>query len=577
MTERYRDFAALGAALERGAPLPELMVVSCTSKSTTELQSIHAAAHRALLLLQAWAADERLAQSRLLVITRRAIAARAHEPVLDLAHAALFGLLRSVRAEHPERSLLSLDLDHGGLAAGALARVLGAEEPEIALRDGVLLVPRLIPERQTLLAVPRAAAYRLQVDPGGTLEGLTLVEQSEAETALVAGQVRVAMRAAGLNFRDVYPGEAGPLGMEGAGVVTEVGSGVTQLRPGDRVMGIFPAAFAPVAITDARTIVRMPAEWTYVQGASMPVVFLTAYYGLRDLGRLQRGERVLVHAAAGGVGMAAVQLARHMGAEVFGTASPSKWPSVRALGLDEDHIGSSRTLEFEPRFLRSTQGAGMDVVLDSLAREFVDASLRLLPRGGRFLEMGKTDIRDAELVSRQQPGVQYRAFDLTEAGPERIGQLLGELVELFERGVLTPLPTTSWDIRRAPEAFRHLAQARHVGKVVLTMPRPALGGEGTVLITGGTGTLGALVARHLVREHGVRHLLLCSRQGASAAGAQALQAELSEAGASVSIRACDVAQRDALEQLLASIGPEHPLSAVIHTAGALDDGMLRSL
>ena len=158
-------------------------------------------------------------------------------------------------------------------------------------------------------------------------------------------------------------------------------------------------------------------------------------------------------------------------------------------------------MEFEQRFLTATGGCGVDVVLDSLAGEFVDASLRLLPRGGRFVEMGKTDIRDAQQVAADHPGVVYRAFDLLEAGLDRIQQILAELVGLFGRGVLTPLPVTVWDMRGAVEAFRYMSQARHVGKVVLTIPQP-LDPRGTVLITGGTGTLGGVVARHVVAEHG---------------------------------------------------------------------------
>src|SRR5262249_41260288 len=150
---------------------------------------------------------------------------------------------------------------------------------------------------------------------------------------------------------------------------------------------------------------------------------------------------------------------------------------------------------------------GVDVVLDSLARDFVDASLRLLPRGGRFIEMGKTDIRDPQRVAADHPGVAYRAFDLAEAGSDRIQQMLAELIALFERGVLRPLPVPPTDPRDAPRAFRSMAQARHTGKLVLTVPRP-LAPHGSVLLTGGTGTLGALLARHLVHRHGVRHLVL---------------------------------------------------------------------
>ena len=249
----------------------------------------------------------------------------------------------------------------------------------------------------------------------------------------------------------------------------------------------------------------------------MPVAFLTAYYALVDLAGLRAGERVLVHAGAGGVGMAAVQLAKHLGAEVFATASPSKWETLRALGLDDAHIASSRSLEFRERFLEATGGCGVQVVLDSLAGEFVDASLDLLVEGGRFIEMGKADVRDPDVVAAAHPGVAYRAFDLMEAGGERIGVMLDELLGLFEGGALRGLPVAVWDVRRAPEAFRFMQQARHTGKIVLSVPS-ALDPAGTVLVTGGTGALGALTARHLVTGHGVRRLLLVSRRGAGGRG-----------------------------------------------------------
>ena len=171
------------------------------------------------------------------------------------------------------------------------------------------------------------------------------------------------------------------------------------------------------AVVDARLVTAVPPGWSLVQAAGVPVAFLTALYGLSVLAGVKAGDRVLVHAATGGVGMAAVQLARYWGAEVFATASRGKWDTLRAMGFDEDHIGDSRSLEFEGKFLAVTDGAGVDVVLDSLAGEFVDASLRLLVGGGRFIEMGKTDLRDPELVAAQHPGVRYRAFDLIRGRP----------------------------------------------------------------------------------------------------------------------------------------------------------------
>ncbi|WP_152345588.1 MDR/SDR family oxidoreductase, partial [Mycobacterium tuberculosis] len=301
----------------------------------------------------------------------------------------------------------------------------------------------------------------------------------------------------------------------------------------------------------------------------------TAYYAFIHLADVQPGQRVLIHAGTGGVGMAAVQLARHLGLEVFATASKGKWDTLRAMGFDDDHISDSRSLEFEDKFRAATGGRGFDVVLDSLAGEFVDASLRLVAPGGVFLEMGKTDIRDPGVIAQQYPGVRYRAFDLFEAGPDRIAQILAELATLFGDGVLRPLPVTTFDVRCAPAALRYLSQARHTGKVVMLMP--GSWAAGTVLITGGTGMAGSAVARHVVARHGVRNLVLVSRRGPDAPGAAELVAELAAAGAQVQVLACDAADRAALAKVIADIPVQHPLSGVIHTAGALDDAVVMSL
>ncbi|MFF7636307.1 type I polyketide synthase [Kitasatospora sp. NPDC008050] len=566
-----------------GAEAPGTVLLTAPQPLPGVPEATAATLERVLALLQEWLADDRFAATRLLVVTAGAVATDAGADLLDLPGAALWGLVRSAQTEHPGRIVLA-DLDGQPASWRALPGALDTGEPQLALRQGTAHAPRLVRAAAgEALAVPQAAGpWRLEITEKGTVDNLALLPGPEAAQALEPGQVRLAVRAAGLNFRDVlnalgmYPGGARFLGSEAAGTVVEVGPGVTRLVPGDRVMGMVTGGFGPLAVADHRVLVRIPRGWTFAEAAAVPVVFLTAFYALRDLAGLAAGESVLIHAASGGVGMAATQLARLWGAEVYGTASEAKQESLRAQGWPAERLASSRTLDFEEAFRTATGGRGVDVVLNSLAGEYVDASLRVLRPGGRLIEMGKTDIRPADQVAREHQGAHYRAFDLIEAGPERIQQMLTELVDLFEQGALRPLPITSWDVRHAREAFRHMAQARHTGKVVLTVPRP-WDPEGTVLITGGTGELGGLLVRHLVTERGVRHLLLTGRRGPQAAGAQALSAELTALGAHVTVAACDAADRAALAGLLASVPAEHPLTAVVHAAGVLDDGALASL
>ncbi|MGB3437106.1 MAG: SDR family NAD(P)-dependent oxidoreductase, partial [Actinophytocola sp.] len=564
-----------------GDRVPGTVVVPFLSRPSEadDLPAGTRAATTALLaILQRWVREDRFADAKLVVLTSGAVGGGLGDAVTDLCHAPLWGLVRAAQTENPGAFML-LDTDDPGAVGDVLPSVLAAGEPQVLVRRGKLTAARLVPATTTDVLSPPGDTWRLGTTGGGTIENLVLRDCPEARAPLADGQVRVSVRAAGANFRDVlialgmYPDPAADMGVEAAGVVAEVGPGVTRFAPGDPVMGAFSGAFGPVAVTDHRYLARIPDGWTFTAAAAVPVVFLTAYRGLVDLAAVKPGESVLVHAAAGGVGMAAVQLAQHLGAEVFGTASPGKQDALRALGLPDDHIASSRDLGFVRRFREVTGGRGVDVVLNSLAREFVDGSLDLTAEDGRFIEMGKTDLRSGDELAARWPRVSYEAFETLDAGHDRVREMLTEILALFERGALRPLPVRTWDVRRAPEALRFLSHAKHIGKIVLTVPVP-LDRDGTVLVTGGTGALGAKVARHLVTAHGMRHLVLASRSGE---GAEDVVEELTGLGASVSVLRCDVARREDVAALLAAIPADHPLTGVFHAAGAIDDGMLPAL
>ncbi|MGC0421413.1 SDR family NAD(P)-dependent oxidoreductase [Embleya sp. AB8] len=560
------DWVTLAANGDDRPAAPASATAALWACPTGELDDVLA---ETLRVLRQWLAEPDREDVPLVVLTRAD----------ELAHRAVTGLLRTARTEHPGR-FRHLDLDEHPSSQALLPAAMAADQAELSIRAGIAAVPRLVRAATSpALPAPADQPWRLALTYRGELDALSLTACPEVLRPLDAGEVRIAVRAGGLNFKAVLL-ELGMVAQdgwsslgEGAGIVLEVGAEVTGLAPGDRVMGLFTGGLGTVTISDRRLVVPMPKRLSFAQAAGVPVVYLTAYYGLADLAGLRAGESLLLHAATGGVGFAALQLARHWGAELFGTASAGKRDVLRAWGFADDHLADSRSLGYAAKFATTTGGRGVDVVLNALAHEHVEESLALLPRGGRFVEMGKTDIRDPEEIAERHPGVSYRAFDVMEAGFERIAEMLEEIRILFDEGALQPMPLTAFSVHRAPEAFRYLSQARHIGKIVLTVPAP-LDPDGTVLITGGTGALGGLVARHLVAEHGVRRLLLANRRGPTGDGVPELVADLRAAGAEVTVVACDVADRESVAELIRSA---HRLTGVIHAAGALSDGVLAAL
>lgn len=517
-------------------------------------------------------------------VTRGAVGTGSDDQVSELGSGPLWGLMRTARNEHPELTLRLVDVgeEPGDLDALVPALMLEAE-PECALRQGQVLAPQL--ERANSagdLVVPTDGMWRLEIAAKGRLDEPLLIK-SIADETLATGEIRASVKATGVNFLDVLNAlgmvEIPAFGLEFAGVVTDVGSSVKGLNVGDPVLGLARGSFASDVVTDARQVVRMPENLSFEEAATIPMTFLTAWYGLHVLGSMQPGEKVLIHAAAGGVGMAAVQLAQLHGAEVYGTASEPKWPALRELGLEDDHIASSRDLNFVEHFGKTAPGESFDIVLNSLAREFIDESLALLGNGGRFLEMGKIDLREQSWIAEHHPGVTYRVYNLPEAGPDRIQEMLISLAGLFAKGKLKPLPIRTFPMNCASDALRFMAQAKHVGKVVLVpaQQRCLVQPGGAVLVTGGVGGLGRYVAKWLVTEHEVKDLVLTSRRGLATPEAEPFVAELAELGAAATVVACDAADANSLEAVMSTFSQERPLRGVVHAAGVLDDGVLSAL
>ncbi|MGV0809598.1 SDR family NAD(P)-dependent oxidoreductase [Mycolicibacterium setense] len=567
---RFDDLNSLEQRITDGMAVPDAAYIAIAAPDTADnVASItRSLTYQTLRMVQQWLASDPLANTRLAIVTRNGIAID-DEPT-NLAHSCVWGLVRSAQSEHPGRLVL-IDIDSH--STPDWASLVATDQPQIVVRHNRAHTPQLSAAPTTPIG-----PWRLTVENRGSLDGLSLIGSGN-DRPLKPHEIRLHVGAVGLNFRDVlialnmYPGDA-PLGSEAAGTVLEVGRDVTGVSPGDRVMGLIPDCIGSIAIADHGMVVLMPDSFSFEQAAAIPVAYLTAFYGLHDLAQLKRRQRLLVHAGAGGVGMAAVNLARHWGAEIYATASPAKWDTLRAMGIEETHLASSRTTAFGEQFLKVTAGEGVDIVLNALAGDYVDTSMDLLPRGGQFLEIGKTDIRDRDQLARSHPGVSYQAFDVFEAGPQRLHEILQEIVTLFERKVLHPAPTRLWDMRQARDAFRFLREGHNIGKVVLTAPTFA-DPQGLVLITGGTGGLGAKLARHLVTHHGVRNLLLLSRRGQKAPGISTLTRELHALGARVQVRSCNIADRTQLTAVLESV--DQSVSAVVHAAGVLDDTMIESM
>ncbi|CAM2068430.1 SDR family NAD(P)-dependent oxidoreductase [Sulfidibacter corallicola] len=534
---------------------------------------------------------------------------------INLMGAPFWGLLQVLRLEHPELDGRLIDLGDGvegedvsGVAAALLAdsreresamlqrALLTQDEPRLAVRADEMYRARLAKPgglgRDTgkRLQRPQAENFALETRQAGILDELALVPAPRPQPG--PDQVEVAVVAAGVNFRDVlnamgaYPGGPEPMGGECSGVVTAVGEGVTRFAVGDPVVvGLTRGAFRKFVLEDQEFVAPLPVWLSHWDAVTLPITFLTAAYGLCHLARLAPGEKVLIHAGSGGVGLAAIQLAQQIGAEVYATAgSARKRRYLRALGVN--HVYHSRNLDFAAAMREHLGAEGLDVVLNSLVDDFIFKSMELLEPGGRFIELGKRMLLEPDQVPAH---IRYHHFDLGEECHRQPGlwrDLFEQVINDIAKGSLRPLPRTLFAVEEGPDAMRYMAQGKHVGKLVLQFDRvdkanrALVSATGAYLITGGLGGLGQRVARMLL-ESGAGRVVLMSRRTAT----PEIEIQLAElarmAGADpkalITARG-DVADANDVARVLADLPKDDfRWRGVVHAAGLLDDRVLARL
>ncbi|MEN9565214.1 MAG: hypothetical protein RLZZ69_410 [Cyanobacteriota bacterium] len=504
----------------------------------------------------------------------------------------VWGLGRTIRQEYSQLSCNLIDFE--SLKRENIPQILSElltsdGETQVAYHHQQRYVARLTPKDRTL-----DNPFRLQLSAYGTLDNLTLAPiQRQAPQE---GEIEIAVAASGVNFRDVlnalgvlkeYLQAMGfadstevPFGGECVGVVVAVGKGVTNFQVGDEVIAAQAVgSLSSHVIVNAKFAIAKPKNLTYTEAATIPTTFLTAYYGLHHLAKIKPGDKILIHAAAGGVGQAALQIAQQIGAEVYATASVGKWDFLKASGVK--YVMNSRNLDFAEQVMQLTDGKGVDLILNSLNGDFIPQNLGILAPNGRFVEIGKVGIWDRAQVAKQRADISYFPFDLLEVSdrdPDLIASMLAELRRQFVDGKLQPLPHQVFPIQQADDAFRYMAQAKHIGKVVISLPasHQVVKTDGSYLITGGMGALGLQVANWLAEE-GARHLILLGRSQPSRSAQPEIE-RLKQQGITVDSIQIDLSDDRAVTNLFENFNStQTKIKGIIHAAGIVDDGLLKTL
>lgn len=535
------------------------------------------------------------------------------------------GFARAARSENEGLKLITFDvrsnLSTDSQTAAATSMVLAAAfgssaesslaETEYAYQDGQILIPRLMPDNRIndmvtgMNKTPKAEStlfkqsqrsLRLHVGKPGLLDSLVFVDDRRVLEKLRDDELEIEIDAFGVNFKDVFIAlgqmkATTPMGGECSGVVTAIGSHCrSRFRVGDRVCAWYATAYANHARARASNTSCIPSSMSFVTAASMPVIFLTAYYGLVEIASLQKGQTVLIHSAAGGVGQAAIQIAQHLGANIFATVGSlsKRQELVEKLGIPENQIFSNRSRAFKKGLLRMTGGEGVDVVLNSLSGEALLDSWDCIAKFGTFIEIGKSDIyRNSKLGMKPfERNVKFASLDLVglaDHRPETMRAVFGKIMSMFESGILVPVqPVTTMAITDIEDAFRLIQSRKHTGKVVLTvenetmvkaLPPPNetmhLEGSSTYVIAGGLGGLGQKII-HFLANHGAKHILVLSRRNLGEIERLNIEQQLGSSGAKVRIEACDIANLGELQKVATQcLADMPPVKGVIHAAMVL--------
>ncbi len=535
---------------------------------------------KALEILQRIISDRQYGQCELWLATRDAQRVIPGDACTGYEQSAVWGLARTAALECPELRCVRIDLDASVDAERALIDELlsGGGDRDLAFRCN----RRYVASVARVQATPeRRQDRQLVVRSRGSLDSLSYVPV--LRRSLADDEVEVEVQASALNFRDVlnalgaYPGDPGPLGIDFCGRVTSIGPRVRNCKAGDLVMGVGWGCFADAYVAKADLLVTVPEGVDPESAATLPNVFATAWHCLVTEGEIRRGDRVLIHAAAGGVGMMAVQIALNAGAEVFATAgNHEKREFLRSMGVHR--VFDSRSLEFAAQVLEATGGRGVDLALNSLSGEFIPATLSVMAHSGRFMEIGKTGIWGAEDVAALGKDLRYSVVDLgvfVDYRPEIVAGYLRELCSLVRSGAITPLPKHTFDFDEAPAAFRFMANARHTGKIVLRHGKSekCFRTSGTWLLTGGLGGMGVEMASYLACR-GADALVLAGRRPPEGESLNIIE-KLRAGGLRVETASVDIADPQQTRTLIDDIQLRFGgLTGVMHLAGTLDDGVL---